>query len=399
MKHIGIALLGLGVVGSGTYKILCERHEDIIKEYGLDINVVCVMEKDVQKAYDLNISEEKICTDIDDICKNENIQIVAEFFGGTTVAKEFLLKALRSGKSIITSNKELMAKHWCELEEVAKSSGAGIYFEASCVGGVPVIRALHDSLQGNSIKSLKGIVNGTTNYILTKMIDENLSYEVALKQAQDLGFAECNPDSDVLGFDSTYKLSILSSLAYKKHIDYKEILRIGITDIKKEDIAFAKNNNYTIKLLAVSKQNDDGIEAHVYPCLISNTHILASVSNSFNALFVSGNNVDDLMFYGRGAGALPTGSAIVSDIVYAGMQHEHISHDFILDKPTFVKKDFETDCYFNFLETSEVKKYLKEQSLNYKIIDYKLLVENISESCIQYIVEKYKPISYLRIEK
>lgn len=399
MKHIGVALLGLGVVGSGTYKILQERHENIKSEYGLDIEVVCVIERDTQKALSLNISESKIWTDIDKVCASPDIQIVAEFFGGTTVAKDFLFKALKSGKSIVTSNKELMAKHWNELESAAIFSGAGIYFEASCVGGVPVIRALHESLQGNKVLALKGIVNGTTNYILTKMIEESISYDNALKQAQDLGFAEANPDSDVLGYDSTYKLSILSSLAYNNHIDYKNILREGITEIKNEDIAFAKNNNYTIKLLAVSKQKNDKIEAHVYPCLISKNHILASVNNSFNALFVSGNNVDDLMFYGRGAGALPTGSAIVSDIVYAGKQSTHTHHPFILSNPCDIEDDFTTDCYFNFSDTTDVKKYLEENNYNYTTVAYKLIVSDIPESTIQYIVNTYKPISYLRIEK
>ncbi|MCQ2603314.1 MAG: homoserine dehydrogenase, partial [Clostridia bacterium] len=208
-------------------------------------------------------------------------------------------------------------KSWVELEAAAKKGGAGLYFEASCVGGVPIIRTLTDSMQGNNITSLKGIVNGTTNYILSRMSDEGVDYDTCLKEAQRLGYAEANPTADVDGFDAMYKNSILSSLAYKKRVPIAKIYREGISNVSVTDINYGKELGYTIKLLAISKNRDGKIEARVHPVFLKNEHPLSGVKGSFNAVYIHGDNVDDIMLYGRGAGALPTGSAIVSDIVFA----------------------------------------------------------------------------------
>lgn len=240
MKKIGVALLGLGVVGGGTYEILRDKREMIKANEGLDIEVKRVLERNLARCKELGVDESIVTQNIDDIVNDDEIQIVAEFFGGVEPAKSFLIKALQHGKSVVTANKEMFAKSWHELEIAAKKSGAGLYFEASCVGGVPVIRTLTDSMQANSITSLKGIVNGTTNYILSKMSDEGVDYQTCLKEAQKLGYAEANPTADVEGFDSTYKNCILSSLAYKKRVPIDKIYREGISNISVEDIAIGK---------------------------------------------------------------------------------------------------------------------------------------------------------------
>lgn len=320
MKKVGVALLGLGTVGGGTYRILVSHHDKIAQRDNVDVEIRHIIERDVSKAEKLGADLSIVSQNIDDVVNDPNTQIVAEFFGGIEPAKTFLVKCLLAGKSIVTANKELFSKHWPELEEAAKKGGAGLYFEASCVGGVPIIRTLTQAMQGNDILSLKGIVNGTTNYILSKMSDEGLEYADVLKEAQRLGYAEANPSADVDGFDSMYKLSILSSLAFHTKVPISQIYREGISSINKTDIEFGKKFGYTLKLLAIAKTVGDKIEARVHPAFIPSDHPLASVKGSFNAVFIQGNNVGDIMLYGRGAGDLPTGSAIVSDIVFAAKQ-------------------------------------------------------------------------------
>ncbi len=317
MKKIGVALLGLGTVGGGTYRILKKNYETIKKNDRVDISILHILEKDITKAKALGVDLSIVSTDINNVINNPDIHIVAEFFGGIEPAKSFLIKCLLAGKSIVTANKELFSKHWDELEAAAKKGKAGLYFEASCVGGVPIIRTLTESMQGNNILSLMGIVNGTTNFILSKMADEGLEYADVLKQAQDLGYAEANPSADVDGFDSMYKLSILSSLAFHKKVPISKIYREGISKVSKIDIEYGKQMGYTLKLLAIAKMVEGKIEARVHPAFIPDTHPLASVKGSFNAVHIFGDNVGDIMLYGRGAGDLPTGSAIVSDIVFA----------------------------------------------------------------------------------
>ena len=352
MKKVGVALLGLGVVGSGTYRILQSKSEKFKEDYGVEIEVKHVLEKDTSKAVALGIDLNMVSCDINNVVNDPSIGVVAEFFGGIEPARTFLLAALKAGKSIVTSNKELFSKHWQELEAAAKETGAGIYFEASCGGGVPIIRALHESCQGNDILEVKGIVNGTTNYILSNMSEHGSDYDATLKEAQKLGYAEANPSADVDGFDSTYKLSILSSLAFRKKVPYTSIYREGISKVTKEDIKFGKEFGLTVKLLAISKNVNGKIEAHVYPAFIPDDHPLAKVSGAFNGIYIVGDNVGELMFYGKGAGDLPTGSAIVSDIVYAATRHEHRRYPFILEEAA---QDFNNDFVSEYFIRLSVK--------------------------------------------
>lgn len=325
MKKVGVAILGLGVVGGGTYEILTKNREFYQKTQNVDLTVESVLELNRERALSLGVPEENIASNIYEVISNPAVDIVVEVIGGCGVAREFVLDALNAGKSVVTSNKELFCKYSHELERAAKRNNAGLYFEASCVGGVPIIRTLLDGLQANHITSMMGIVNGTTNFILTKMTNEGASYEEVLKEAQRLGYAEANPAADVEGFDSTYKLSILSSLAFHTKVPYTKIYREGITNITTEDIQAAHELGYVIKLLAIGKQTPDGIEVRVHPAYVKKSHPLASVNDSFNAVYITGDAVDDVMLYGRGAGALPTGSAIVSDVIYAAT-HKDIKY-------------------------------------------------------------------------
>ena len=288
MKKVGIALLGLGVVGSGTYRILQSKAHKIEEDFGVSLEVRHVLEKDLSKANALGIDPAIVSCDIQNVINDKEISVVAEFFGGIEPARTFLIAALKAGKSVVTSNKELFSKHWPELEAAAKETGAGIYFEASCGGGVPIIRALHESMQGNDVLEIKGIVNGTTNYILSNMSEKGSDYSDTLKEAQRLGYAEANPSADVDGFDSTYKLSILSSLSFHKRVPYTAIYREGISTVTKEDIKYGKEFGLTVKLRAISKNVNGKIEAHVYPAFIPDDHPLAKVGGAFNGIYVVG---------------------------------------------------------------------------------------------------------------
>lgn len=325
MKKVGVAILGLGVVGGGTYKILTEHREFYKKNHGVDIAVESVLELRKERALALGIDEQKIASNIAEVCSNPEVDIVVEVMGGVEPAKTFVLAALNAGKSVVTSNKELFCKHSHELEKAAKKNNCGLFYEASCVGGVPVIRTLLDNLQGNKILSMMGIINGTTNFILTKMANDGVSYADVLSEAQKLGYAEANPTADVEGYDAAYKLSILSSLSFHTKIPFSKVYREGITNIENTDIVYGKKLGYTLKLLAIGKNTDSGIEVRVHPTFIKDTHPLASVNDSYNAVYITGDCVGDVMLYGRGAGALPTGSAIVGDIIYCAT-HDNFNY-------------------------------------------------------------------------
>lgn len=325
MKKVGIAILGLGVVGGGTYRILTEHREFYKKIHGIDFSVESVLERDKERARSLGVPEDKIASNIAEICSDADVDIVVEVIGGVEPAKSFVLAALNAGKSVVTSNKELFCKHSHELEKAAKKNNCGLFYEASCVGGVPVIRVLLDNLQGNKIISLMGIINGTTNYILTKMSNGGASYSEVLKEAQNLGYAEADPTADVEGYDAAYKLSILSSLSFHAKIPFSSVYREGITGIETKDIEYGKQLGYVIKLLAIGKNTESGIEVRVHPSFVKSSHPLASVNDSYNAVYITGDSVEDVMLYGRGAGALPTGSAIVGDIIYCAT-HDNFNY-------------------------------------------------------------------------
>ncbi len=312
-----IAIMGLGTVGGGAYDILTKNRDYIKSTQGPEINVKCILDRSPEPLKKRGIDESLFCDSADKLAADPEVEVVIETMGGVEPAKTFIIKMLSAGKSVVTANKELLAKSWHELEPIAKAHGCGLFFEASCVGGVPIIRALGESFQGDRVKSIYGIINGTTNYILSKMSSENSDYETALKAAQELGYAEADPTSDVEGFDAAYKLAILGSLAFHTCVPYGSIYREGITKVTAADIRNAHDLGYEIKLLAIGKRDGDELEARVHPVFVPKDHPLASVSGAYNAVYLNGDFVGDLMFYGAGAGAHPTGSAIVSDVVRA----------------------------------------------------------------------------------
>ena len=353
MKTTGVAILGLGVVGGGTYKILTDHRDFYRRTQNVDISVESVLEINRERALALGIEESKISDNIAEVVSNPNVDIVVEVIGGVEPAKSFVLAALHSGKTVVTSNKELFCKYWYELEKVARRTNAGLYFEASCVGGVPIIRTLIDGMQANVVHSLTGIINGTTNYILTRMTREGLGFDEVLREAQALGYAEKDPTADVDGFDAAYKLSILASLAFHTKVPLEKVYREGIRGISSLDIAYGEELGYVLKLLAIGKNDGGGkVEVRVHPAFIRKDHPLASVNDSFNAVFLQGDSVGDVMLYGRGAGALPTGSAIVSDIIYAATHGEHKYATFkntqLPEKGVRFVTDFNSRYYIRF---------------------------------------------------
>lgn len=358
VKKVGVAILGLGVVGGGTYQTLVDHHDFYKKTQQVDLTVEMVLDKSTERLDALGIPAEARAHSIEEVIANPAVDIVVETIGGVGAAKTFVTAALREGKTVVTSNKELICKHSHELEEIARRTGCGLYFEASCVGGVPIIRTLLDGVQANHIQKMMGIVNGTTNYILTKMANEGADYAETLKEAQRLGYAEFDPTNDVEGFDSMYKLSILSSMAFHTKVPHTNIFREGITKIDGKDIAYGKEIGYTLKLLAIGKNTDKGIEVRVHPTFISSSHPLASVNDSFNAVYMTGDAVDDVMLYGRGAGALPTASAVVSDVIYAAT-HSDIKYSTFKNKATAEKgtkfvANFESGYYLRLSVSDEV---------------------------------------------
>ncbi len=367
MKKVGVAILGLGIVGGGTYKILSEHREFYKKTQNIDVVVENVLERRKERAIELGVEPSKIVSDMAEICSNPEVDIVVEVMGGIEPAKTFVLSALNAGKSVVTSNKELYCKFGHELEKTAKKNNCGLFYEASCVGGVPIIRALLDNLQGNVFLSIMGIINGTTNYILTKMSNEGSSYSEVLKEAQKLGYAEADPTSDVEGYDAAYKLSILSSMCFRTKIPYTEIYREGISRISNDDINYGKKLGYAIKLLAIGKNSGSGIEVRVHPTFIKSEHPLANVNDSYNAVYVTGDSVEDVMLYGRGAGALPTGSAIVGDIIYCathqGFNYSTFKNTEFADPATKFVKNFESAYYLRVCVEDKVGVLSKVTSL------------------------------------
>ncbi|MFW2487662.1 homoserine dehydrogenase [Clostridium chromiireducens] len=315
MKKVKIALLGLGNVGRGVWMILNSNKEEIMKRCGYEVEVAKVLVRDKNKPRGVDIPNELITTDFSEILEDDSIKIVVEVMGGMEPARDYMLRCMDAKKHIVTANKMLLATGGDELFEKADEKGIMFSYEASVAGGIPIIKGIDESLTANKIETLYGIVNGTTNYILSKMELEDADFDDVLKEAQEKGYAEADPTSDIEAYDAQYKLAILASLAFGSKIDVKNVYREGITKIEAVDMKYAKEFKMGIKLLAIAKEVNGKVELRVHPTMIPKKHPLSNVYDSYNAVFIRGNAVGDLMFYGRGAGDLPTGSAVVSDIV------------------------------------------------------------------------------------
>lgn len=314
-KDVSIGLLGLGVVGSGVIKIIKEHQEELVHQLGTGVKVEKVLVRDIEKARQIEVDETILTTDSADVLQNPNIDIIVEVMGGVEDARKYISEALDAKKHVVTANKDLIALHGPELEQKAKENGCDLFYEASVGGGIPLLRGLSDGLVSDRIHQVMGIVNGTTNYILTKMDKERQSYEDALQKAQELGFAEADPTADVEGLDAARKMVILARLSFFTNVELDDVEVEGISNISLTDIEYGKKLDLTMKLIGFATRHDNQIEVSVQPTFLGKDHPLASVNDEYNAVYVSGEAVGETMFYGPGAGSLPTATAVMSDVV------------------------------------------------------------------------------------
>ncbi len=312
---INVGIVGFGTVGTGTARILLNNRALLKERTGIDINLKRIADLDISRDRGIRLPKGLLTANVDDILDDPDIRIVIELVGGTTFARDLILKALRKGKHVVTANKALLATYGGEIFRAAGKAKVGIGFEASVGGGIPIIKVVREGLVANRIKAVYGIINGTTNYILTKMTDEGAEFAEVLKEAQRLGYAEADPTYDVEGIDSAHKLAILASLAYGCRFDVRDVYTEGISWISPMDIEFARELGYKLKLLAIAKEADGRVELRVHPTMIPEEYLISKVDGVYNAVYVEGDAVGSTLYYGRGAGDMPTGSAVVSDVV------------------------------------------------------------------------------------
>jgi homoserine dehydrogenase len=331
MKTSNGGLIGLGTVGGGVVHILKEHHDDFVRDQDIDLRLVAVASRESEEADRLGVRE-LFSFDGYDVINHPEVDIVIELVGGTTVAKDFVFAALNAGKSVVTANKALIAACGHELMELAASKGVEIAFEASVGGGIPIIGPLRHTLAGNRILSVMGIVNGTTNYMLTRMNDDALDYGEALKEAQAKGFAEADPTADVEGLDAAAKIAILATIAFNTNVELAQVTTEGITGITPTDLGHARVMGYAIKLLAIANRTADGIDIRVHPAMLPLAHPLSTVSGVFNAIYVVGGAVGETMFFGEGAGAGAAASSVVGDLIEVG---RHLAYREVITQPVW----------------------------------------------------------------
>ncbi len=363
MKQVSIGFLGCGNIGGGVWRLLSEMHDELVLRHGIDVCVRRVLVKDIPEALALNagkgldVPREILTEKAGDVTGDPQVDIVCEFMGGEQPAARFMLDALENGKTVITANKVALALNWAQLQAAAERTGAGLWYEASVGGVIPVIRVLNTNLEADRIDRVMGIINGTTNYILTRMSQEGRDYAEVLEEAQKLGLAEPNPEADVEGMDAAYKLSILASLAFHGRVTYQKVYREGISSISAMDIAFGREMGYTLKLLAIAKKDGNVVEVRVHPTFLPHAHPLARVDGSLNAIFIHGAYCRDMMLQGRGAGDMPTASAICGDIVSAASGDRPFYPSFrntVEDDPSFeFTNDWTTRYYIRLSAVDE----------------------------------------------
>lgn len=314
LRDVKVAILGSGTVGTGVYKLIERQKEEMPFKIGANLSVAKILVRNKNKKRE-GIDASLLTDQWEDIILDDQIQIVVEVMGGIEPARTYIMEALAAGKNVVTANKDLIAACGKELLDEAEKNGCDLLFEASVAGGIPILRPLKQCLAGNYLTEVMGIVNGTTNFILTKMSEDGMEFEEALALATELGYAEADPTADIEGYDAGRKVAIMASIAFNSRVTFDDVYTEGITNITSKDIKYAKEMGCAIKLLGVARNTETGIEVRVHPMLIPLHHPLASVNDAFNAVFVHGDAVDDAMFYGRGAGELPTASAVMGDIV------------------------------------------------------------------------------------
>lgn len=400
---IKVAVLGYGNIGSGVVQVLLKNKETIAKKAGDEIVPACVLDL---RDFPGDVMEDKVVKDINLITQNPEISIVVETMGGTKPAYAFVKACLEAGKHVATSNKELVAAHGPELLEIAKAHHVSFLFEASVGGGIPIIRPLVSSITSDAVTEITGILNGTTNYMLTKMSEDGLDYDAVLEDAQERGYAERNPAADVDGHDARRKIAILSSLAFGKYVDYEDVYTEGITKITSADFAYAKVLGSRIKLFGTSKKKDDGsISTMVCPVMITNEHPLFAVNDVMNAILVRGESMGDLMFYGAGAGKLPTASAVVADVVNAARNPKITEIEpYEPGKMTVSDHLKSTHSYFVRVKGSDAnavaESFKAKQIVDAGIADeFGLITAEWAENEFDALCENYPVVSVIRLAK
>lgn len=400
---IKVAVLGYGNIGSGVVQVLLNNKETIAKKAGDEIVPACVLDL---RDFPGDVMEDKVVKDINLITQNPEISIVVETVGGTKPAYAFVKACLEAGKHVATSNKELVAAHGPELLEIAKAHHVSFLFEASVGGGIPIIRPLVSSITSDAVTEITGILNGTTNYMLTKMSEDGLDYDAVLEDAQERGYAERNPAADVEGHDARRKIAILSSLAFGKYVDYEDVYTEGITKITSADFAYAKVLGSRIKLFGTSKKKEDGsISTMVCPVMITNEHPLFAVNDVMNAILVRGESMGDLMFYGAGAGKLPTASAVVADVVNAA-RNPKITEIAPYEPGKMTVSDHlkSTHSYFVRVKGSDAnavaESFKAKQIVDAGIADeFGLITAEWAENEFDALCENYPVVSVIRLAK
>ncbi|MBL8496571.1 homoserine dehydrogenase [Nitrosomonas sp. JL21] len=355
MKPIHIGLIGIGTVGGGTYTVLKRNHEEIARRAGRDIVITMIADKDLDKARKLADPGVIVTDNAHDITTHPDIDIVVELIGGQTIAKDLILEAIAHGKHVVTANKALLANHGTEIFAVARAKGAIVAFEAAVAGGIPIIKALREGLTANRITWIAGIINGTANFILSEMREKGLSFAEVLQQAQKLGYAEADPTYDIEGIDAAHKITLMSAIAFGIPVQFSKVYTEGITKLTGEDIRYAEELGYRIKLLGITKRVEKGIELRVHPTLIPVRRLIANVEGVMNAVVVKGDAVGATLYYGAGAGAEPTASAVIADLVdVTRMQTADPMHrvptlsfqpDLLSDTPVIPMEEVETSYY------------------------------------------------------
>jgi homoserine dehydrogenase len=358
MKRINLGLIGWGTIGAGVTKVLEQASTSLAERLGAELYIKKIADLDITTPRDVSIPKDRLTQNAEDILSDPEIQIVIELIGGIEPARQFILDAISAGKQVVTANKALLAEHGFEIFESARVKNVDVGFEASVGGGIPIIRAITEGLVSNRIKSIYGIINGTANYILTRMYEENKDFKEVLAEAQKLGYAEADPSYDIKGIDTAHKLAILSTLAFGTGVRLDQIYTEGIERISLLDLSFAAELGYKIKLLALAKNDQDGLEVRVHPTMIPQDNMLASVDGVYNAIYIIGGFTGPTMFYGQGAGQLPTASAVMSDIVEIARNVMHSSTGMITpvvhkalesnDKPIKDIRRIRTDYYLRF---------------------------------------------------
>ncbi len=315
MKTINVGLIGFGTIGTGVARVLRDNSQLISRRLGAELVLKKIADLDIVTDRGITLPAGMLTTDVNEVLDNPDIDMVIELIGGYEPAKTFITRALKAGKHVVTANKALLAKHGDELFQVAAKAGVDLYYEASVGGGIPIIKVMRESLTANRITAISGILNGTCNYILTQMTDKGSAYDDVLAEAQKLGYAEADPTFDVEGIDTAHKLAILAAMAFGTPINFDSVYVEGIADIQPVDIEFAREFGYKIKLLAIAKEGDGGIEARVHPTMIPEHHMLAKIDGVFNAVYINADMLGPSLYYGQGAGMLPTASAVVADLV------------------------------------------------------------------------------------